>query len=127
MPTLRSSKSGQGLQAPVSPPKGTRKVQKGRTVKSKVAKTIKVNNLLSMVPNTAEDSDVSTVPLPSLPSLSSFGSITEDSYPLTGYVAQATRLFDRITPPKSFSGDKKDWPYFTAMFENYVQNQHRIP
>ena len=83
MPTLRSSKSGQGLQAPVSPPKGTRKVQKGRTVKSKVAKTNKVNNLLPMVPNTAEDSDVSTVPLPTLPYLSGFGSMLDDSNPLT--------------------------------------------
>ena len=85
MPTLRSSIRGQGSQAPVPPTKGTQKVKTGRTAKGKVAKTIKVNNLLSMVPNTTEDSDVSTVPLPTLPYLSGFGSMLNDSNPLIGY------------------------------------------
>ena len=83
MVNTRSSNSGQGLQAPASPPKGTRKVQKGRPAKGKVATTVKVNNLLPIVPNTTVDNDTPTVLLPTLPYLSGFGSILDDSNPLT--------------------------------------------
>ena len=77
MPTLRSSISGQGLQAPVSPPKGTRKVQKGRAAKGKVTKTATVN-LSQQGPSTSGHSGVSTASLPSLQSFSEFGSVVQN-------------------------------------------------
>ena len=128
MPTLRSSTSGLGIQAPVPPTKTTGKVKTGKVAKGKVAKTTKVNNLLSIVPNTTVDNDTSTVLLPTPHYLSGFGSLLDDSNPLTGYEAQAARLCELINPPKlpnRYSGDKKDWPYFTAMLENYVRTRLR--
>ena len=128
MVSTRSTNSGQGSQAPVPPTKGNSKVKTGRAAKSKVAKKVKVNNILSNVPNTAVDSVASTVPLPTLPYLSGFGSVAQNPSLMTGYEAQAARLYELMNPPKlpkSYSGDKKEWPYFTAMFQNYVRTSLR--
>ena len=85
MPTLRSSKRCQGPQGfNVSPIKSTRKVKKASSMVRRDY-TNKVNNTLSNVPNTAVDSDASTVPLPTLPSLSGFGSLAQHPSPLIGY------------------------------------------
>ena len=83
MVRTRSTNSGQGSQAPVPPTKGNSKVKTGRAAKSKVAKKVKVNNILSNVPNTAMDSVASTVPLPTLPYLSGFGSLAQNPSHLT--------------------------------------------
>ena len=83
MVSTRSNNSGQGSQAPASPPRSTQKVKKGGPAKGKVAKTIKVNNLLTIVSNTTVDNDTSTVLLPTPPYLSGFGSILDNSNPLT--------------------------------------------
>ena len=128
MVRTRSTNSDQGSQAPVLPTKRNSKLKTGRAAKSKVAKKVKVNNTLSNVPNTAVDSDASTAPLLTLPSLSGFGSLAQHPSPLTGYEAQAAWLCELMNPPKlpkSYSGDKKEWPYFKAMFQNYVRTSLR--
>ena len=82
MPTLRSSNSGQGSQAPLPLTKGTRKVKTGRAAKGKVAKTTTVN-LSQQGPSTSGHSDVSTASLPSLQSFSGFGSVVQNPSHLT--------------------------------------------
>ena len=123
MVNLRSSKSGQGRQAPVSPIKSTRKVKKGRTVKKKVAKTTKINNLQQQDPSTFGQSDGSTAPLPSLPSFSGFGSIVQNTSLLTSYVAQAARVIDNISLPTSFSGNVEQWPHYTGTVRDYIRDK----
>ena len=79
MPTLRSSKSGQGPQGfNVSPIKSTRKVKKGRTFKKKVAKAT----------STVGQSEVSSAPLPTLPLLQ----VKQDIYTLISYSVQVIAI-----------------------------------
>ena len=102
--------------------KGVNKEGKGKDKGKKGAKTNEANNI-STVSNSIGDIDVSSTPLQPLQSLSGFGSLAENLAPLSGHAAQAVRLYEQISPPKSFSGDKKDWPFFKQMFENYVKEK----
>ena len=102
--------------------KGVTKVGKGKSKVKKGAKTTEANNI-STVSNITGDMDVSSAPLRTLSSLSGFGSLSEIPDSSSGHAAQAVRLYEHINPPKNFSGDKKDWPYFKTMFEIYVEEK----